>query len=458
LTLPDRIADGVVPVYQRFDARNCPLPSRLRDLVRSPSKPGFEMPAWLDRLTSIGIVTTDPQVARRQRFTNVAAFAAASNAASHFVMNGAYAWRDLGIIHAYNIIVTVIYLCVHRLQRFGDNAAAIALILVIMVGNLFVVWMLGLQSSLHVYFTLAGAMLFMLGVENWRLFLLFFALACAALFGVIQFAPERGLVLADDARLRQVLSAHAMINTIVINAALLFYALAALRRAEGDLEQQYARSEALVTTVLPPSIAARLKSGAEVRIADRIENLSVLFADLVGFTAAAHELSPGRVVDYLDDLVRTFDAMCEGHGVEKIKTIGDSYMAVAGLGGDGAAGAVAIGRLALAMMETIARQPPLGTRRLAMRIGIHCGEATAGVIGESRFSYDVWGDAVNTASRMESHGEPGRIQLSEAFRRLTDAAFLFEDRGATPIKGLGTPRTFFLVAERAVAEAQGNCV
>jgi adenylate cyclase len=120
-------------------------------------------------------------------------------------------------------------------------------------------------------------------------------------------------------------------------------------------------------------------------------------------------------------------------------------MAAAGFDGRQAEGAVAIGRLALAMMEVIEQQPPLGSRKLRLRAGIHCGPATAGVIGDTRFSYDVWGDAVNTASRMESHSEPGRIQVSEAFRDLAADHFVFEERGATDIKSLGATRTFFLV-------------
>src|SRR5205085_2232946 len=120
-------------------------------------------------------------------------------------------------------------------------------------------------------------------------------------------------------------------------------------------------------------------------------------------------------VDFLDALVRRLDVLCERQGVEKIKTIGDSYMAAAGFEGGAVAGAVAVGHLAFAMMEVIEQMPPLGRKKLKLRIGIHCGPATAGVIGDTRFSYDVWGDAVNIASRMESHGIPGRIHVSEAF-------------------------------------------
>jgi adenylate cyclase len=147
--------------------------------------------------------------------------------------------------------------------------------------------------------------------------------------------------------------------------------------------------------------------------------------------------------------VRSFDTLSEQHGVEKIKTIGDCYMAAAGFDGAAERGAAAIGRMALAMMEGIDRQAPLAGRRLRVRIGIHCGPATAGVIGDTRFSYDIWGDAVNTASRMESHGVPGRIHVSEQFRDLAAATFVFEDRGATDIKSIGSTRTFFLIEEPA---------
>jgi adenylate cyclase len=245
------------------------------------------------------------------------------------------------------------------------------------------------------------------------------------------------------------LSTNAMLNTIIINAAMIFYALTALRNAELKLEQQYERSEALVTTILPESVAERLRSGAEEHIADRIETLSVIFTDMVGFTAASHDLPPEEVVAFLDRLARDFEALCDQHGVEKIKTIGDGCMAVGGLDGNGKAGALAIGRLALAMMQQNAARPPLGSRKLGLRIGLHCGDAMAGVIGGTRFSYDVWGDAVNVAARMESHGETDRIQASEAFRALTADRFVFEPRGAIEIKGIGEMPTYFLVGEKA---------
>jgi adenylate cyclase len=418
--------------------------TRLRDLVRE-RKPSIRLPGWLERVTSVGIVTQDPRIARRQRITNVAAFATAGNTISHLIINSYHNFDGLLIIHLYNAAMTVAALLTPLLHRFGQNTAAMVLLILIIAGNTFVVWMLGTSSGLEIYFTLAGAILLFFGVENWKSFLAFFIAAAAALLITLNFAPTDGLILPDDHDLRATLFSQAMVNTIVINALMVFYALTALHRAEAELENQYARSEALLSAMMPSSVAERLKSGTETRIADRIGNLSILFADMVGFTAVAHALPPEQVVDYLDDLVRAFDTLCEQHGVEKIKTIGDCYMAIAGRGGDARAGACALGRFALAMMETMDCSQSLHGQRLSLRVGIHCGAVTAGVIGDTRFTFDVWGDAVNTASRMESHGLPRRIQVSEAFRDLTKDVFLFEERGPTEIKGIGTTQTFFLI-------------
>jgi adenylate cyclase len=418
-----------------------------RDLVIQEPKRGVNLPAWLERLLSLGIVSTDPDIVRRQRCVNVGVFATAANAASHLIFNAFYDFHGLLPIHLYNVAMIVLPLLIPRLHRFGENLGAITLALLILVGHMFVVWAMGISSDLHVYYTMAPAFLLLIGVQHWRLFLVIFILSLAALLFALNFAPLDGFVSPEDRALRDLLSTHAMVNTITINAIVLFYALSALRRAELELKHQYNRSEALIGAVIPAPIAERLKSGEE-RIADRIDTLSVIFADLVGFTEAVHHLPPEEVVDFLDRLVRVFDGLSERFGVEKIKTIGDSYMAAAGFDGRGSEGAVATGRLALAMLDAIGRQPPLGGRAPQLRIGIHCGPATAGVIGDTRFSYDVWGDAVNFAARMESNGEPGKIHVSESFRALTLDRFEFEDGGTAELKGIGVVRSYFLLREK----------
>lgn len=420
-----------------------------RDLVRQEPERGIKLPLWLTGLLSAGIVSTDRDVVRRQRCVNVAVFATAANSASHLVFNAFYDFQGLLPLHIYNAAMMVVPLFIPRLHRLGENAGAITLALLILVGHMFVVWAMGISSDLHVYYALAGAFLLLIGVQHWRLFFAIFVFYLGALLLAMYFAPYDGIILPEDRELRELLSTQAMINLTVIYAAILFYALSGWRRDELGLEHQKDRSDALIAAIMPASIAERLKSGSE-KIADRIETLSVMFADLVGFTESVHHLPPEEVVDFLDRLVRVFDGLSERYGVEKIKTIGDSYMAAAGFDGPGNEGALAAGRLALAMMEVMGRQPPLGGRAPRLRIGIHCGPATAGVIGDTRFSYDVWGDAVNFAARMESNGEPGKIHVSEAFRALTLDRFDFEERpGTTELKGIGAVRSYFLLREKA---------
>jgi adenylate cyclase len=425
--------------------------TRLRDLLGKPPRQSIHLPGWIDRLLSIGIVSTDPYVIRRQRFVNVAVLATIGSTMSHIVMHSLHDFYGLIVINIYNVFMVFVPMLIPQLHRLGENIGAIALAILLLFGHSLVVCLLGLASDLQIYFTFFPSIfLLLVGVRQWRLFIVFFVLFLAALMTLVTYAPVDGLLIPQDDKFRDELSVQAMINTMSIIAAIFFYALTAQDRAEVEAENALARSDGLIDIMMPRPIAERLKSGEE-RIADRIEMLSVMFADLAGFTEAARNLAPEQVVEFLDGLVRACDALCQRYGADKIKTIGDSYMAAAGFDGRQVEGAVAIGLLALAMMEEIDRQPPLGDRKLRLRAGIHCGPATAGVIGDTRFSYDVWGDAVNTASRMESHSTPGRIQVSEAFRNLAADHFVFEERGATDIKSLGTTRTFFLVAAREKA-------
>lgn len=419
--------------------------TRLRDLVRHERQRGFELPRWLERIVSAGIVSTDPQIIRRQRITNVTALAGSLNAITRIAANFFYDAENLLLMQVTYAGIAIFPLLVHRLHRFGDIAGPAALTIWFLAAVTLSSTFYGLQAQTQVYFLLAAIVWFVFGLEHWRLAIGGLLLTCAVMLAVVNFAPQQGIAVITDERAMKFLAIQSMINAIVINAGVLFYALFLLRRAEDELERQRARSEALVSVVLPEAVARRLRSGNETRIADRFENVSVLFADLVGFTPAAHEQPPEVVVKYLDEFVRTFDLMCETYGVDKIKTIGDSYMAVGGLHGGSVGGVMGIGHLALEMLKVQHRCAPLGRRKLELRVGIHYGTAIAGVIGDTRITYDLWGDAVNMASRMQSHGVPGRIQVSEEYRAAAGARFLFEERGATEIKGIGVACTFFLL-------------
>jgi len=204
------------------------------------------------------------------------------------------------------------------------------------------------------------------------------------------------------------------------------------------------RSERLLLNVLPASTARRLRAGEEP-IVDRYEEVAVLFADVVDFTPMSEVLSPEDVVAMLDDLFSAFDDLADRWGLEKIKTMGDAYMAVSGLPNPTPDPAGAAAHAAIAMQEEAFRV----RATLQLRIGIDVGPVTAGVIGRRKFAYDLWGDTVNTASRMQAHGVPGRIQVTERAYHLLLDRFDFEPRGPIEVKGKGVLPTYLLVGAKS---------
>jgi class 3 adenylate cyclase len=213
------------------------------------------------------------------------------------------------------------------------------------------------------------------------------------------------------------------------------------------LEAEQERSERLLLNVLPAPIAERLKQDQEV-IADGLADVSVLFADLVDFTVQSQRSSPDQVVRFLNDLFTTFDKLADRYGLEKIKTVGDAYMVAGGLPDPRPGHAEAVAEMALAMREEVAGRLDPGGRPLGVRIGIDVGPVVAGVIGRHKFIYDLWGDTVNTASRMESHGVTGCIQVTDRTHERLKGAYRFERRGPIQVKGKGEMVTWFLVARQ----------
>ncbi|NJR23363.1 MAG: response regulator [Richelia sp. CSU_2_1] len=217
--------------------------------------------------------------------------------------------------------------------------------------------------------------------------------------------------------------------------------------AQEALKIQQEQSEALLLNILPKPIAERLKR-EQSTIADSFAQVSVLFADIVGFTELSARKSPTELVKHLNVIFSHFDQLAEKHGVEKIKTIGDAYMVVGGLPTPRDDHAEAIAKMALGMQEKIARLSAETGEKLAIRIGINSGPVVAGVIGVSKFTYDLWGDTVNVAARMEATGFAGSIQVTDATYELLKGKYLFEKRGPIPVKGKGEMVTYWLVERR----------
>jgi adenylate cyclase len=273
------------------------------------------------------------------------------------------------------------------------------------------------------------------------------AAIAAGLMIALEFLVPRNTGLQPD----WVLSLSFVLTTVsacVIVVVTIGFSMREVRRAEAAMEVEYDRSEALLSNMLPASIAERLKDPARNIIADKYDDAAVLFADIAGFTERASDIAPDKLIRDLDRLYTDFDALVDKHGLEKIKVTGDSYMVVSGVPHPRPDFVEALADLALDMAETLSGLRDSRGQPLPMRIGLATGPVVAGVVGSRRFFYDVWGDAVNVASRMESTDSVGQIQVpEEVYQRLKDG-YVLQERGVVEVKGKGVMRTWYLVGRK----------
>ncbi len=303
--------------------------------------------------------------------------------------------------------------------------------------------LLGPAVGVHWYLFLvfiAGLFTFSARQNRTRYFLVIFAAVC--FFAVETFQRfQPGLIAFSDFE-AHVLAVAVRVGLILGTLSFLGYVAASYDSAEESLEHERQRSDHLLKNILPVPIAEALKEN-QGTIADAYHSTSVLFADIVGFTPLADRIDPHELVRRLNVLFSRFDELVVEHGLEKIKTIGDAYMVAAGVPVETADHAARLTRFAWAMRAEVAHNREFGTE-LELRIGIHSGPVVAGVIGRTRFLYDLWGDTVNTAARMESHGLPGEVQISRATRDLLGPEFVTDFRGMVDIKGKGPMEVYLL--------------
>ena len=216
-----------------------------------------------------------------------------------------------------------------------------------------------------------------------------------------------------------------------------------------ERERLAAENERLLLSILPEPIAQRLRDG-EPLIADRFDDVTLMFADIVEFTSLSASMSPTELVGVLNDVFSAFDELVEQYGLEKVKTIGDAYLVVGGLPERSTDHTERVASMALDLAAAVGRLEPAARLGIRFRVGIHCGPVVAGVIGTKRFIYDVWGDTVNVASRMESLGVPGRVQVTQAVMERLAERFRFDARGPIDVKGKGSMSTYFLVGRAEV--------
>jgi adenylate cyclase len=414
------------------------------------------VPGWLRRVAELGALPSDPEELRVRKAVLVLSSTLMASLA--FIWVATYAalglWVSAAIPFAYQVASAVSIYTFARIRRyrlFRTSQLWMSLVLPFALQ-----WSLGgfensSAVSLWALTSPLGALLFVGARQSIPWFAAFVglvALSAAIDPALAARAPEipDGVVVS--------FFALTILGVATTTYALLQYfvrarerALAELAREHRALEREQVKSERLLLNVLPEPVAARLKEEEGI-IADDYLGVTVLFADIVGFTPLSERLSAADVVALLDRVFARWDALAASHGVEKIKTIGDAYMAAGGIPLPRADHAEAIADLALAMRPEIARCAADMGSALEVRIGIDTGPIVAGVIGRSKFIYDLWGDTVNTASRMESHALPGTIQVTQrAYERLRER-YELRPRGTIEVKGKGPMTTYLLLGPR----------
>jgi adenylate cyclase len=369
--------------------------------------------------------------------------------ASSFIWVGTYAalglWRSAVIPLAYQVVSLISLVFLARTKRYGVYRASQVTMMLLL--PFLLQWSLGgfVQSgavALWAFTAPLGALVFYgpRGAIPWFGGFLGLVALSAAIDGALPQPAENipaGVVV--------VFFTLNIFGPSITTFALLEHFVRSRDRAHRLLAAEQELSETLLLSIFPRPIAERLKRSREV-IAERCDEVTVLFADITGFTPTAEQLPAEEVVVLLNDVFSAFDDLAATHGLEKIKTIGDGYLAAAGIPTPRSDHAEAAARLALAMREALTELPTASG--LDLRVGMDSGPVVAGVIGRTKFGYDLWGDTVNTASRMESHAPPGAIQVTErTFRRLEDG-FNFERRTGVLVKGKGKMTTYILLGER----------
>lgn len=385
---------------------------------------------------------------RRRRVLNIATWMAALVSAGFGAIE--LLTTKLWPIAVVNGVAALIFALIPLLHRFGELVAPMVLVctaygLMMAVGS----W-IGTHTGIAFFFlTSALVAVLVLGIEHLVLSCVVVAVGVAILIAINVVDPGRTQKQPEWAA--DMGFAMSAICACVMILATVWYALREIEGAKQAIELEYQRSESLLTNILPTSIAARLKNPSTTIIADKYDDASVLFADIAGYTERASQTTPADLVVFLNRVYSEFDGLVEHHGLEKVKTTGDCYMVVGGVSRPRSDHLKALARFALDLADAASGLTDRAGQQVPIRIGLGVGPVVAGVVGTCRFFYDVWGDAVNVASRMESTSLAGRIQVpQDVYRRLL-REFVFEKRGSVAVKGKGELPTWFLVGERTSA-------
>lgn len=399
----------------------------------------------LGRLAELGTTGYPTDIKRRLMILNMFSYLIIVTTVIFALQYGLTEGEEYRPLVLINLGIAFIISLVPLTHRINEIAGGLLIVVTEYVAVTTIASFLGREGGGQVLFIVgAAAPFFVFGLGRLKLAIL------VALTGLIlhlyiwfSFPPALARIPPNPRVLNDIYTQSA-ITAFGLIAVTVWYAFRLVENAKAETDK-------LLRNILPESVVERLKVEPEKPIADVFENASILFSDISGFVPLARSLGAARVVDLLNTIVRQFDALAAKHGVEKIKTIGDAYMAAAGIPEAVSDPTDRVARLGLDMLRYIERLAKETGLDISLRIGIASGPVMAGVIGTHKFSYDVWGDTVNLASRLESQSVPGRILICPTCRDRLAHAFDFESRGAIEIKGVGMQETFFVVGEKAAA-------
>jgi adenylate cyclase len=382
---------------------------------------------------------------RHRRVLNVTAMISAAITA-FFGIQGLFIGQDWWVT-AINLGSAAVFVMIPRLCGMGELVAPIVFFVVSYLTITVLCVYLGTGTGLQFYFVVAAAIvLLVLGPDHIVLASTLAAIGAATVILLEYYVPNDTGTQPPWAF--KISFALTVVTAWILVVATIWFALREIRRARDAMEAEYERSELLLANILPATIAERLKDPSRNIIADKYDDASILFADIAGYTKRASDTTPSDLVRFLDRLYTDLDLLVDRHGLEKVKTSGDSYMVVSGVPEPRADHIEALACLALDMADAVADLKDPNGRAVPLRIGLAAGPVVAGVVGARKFFYDVWGDAVNVASRMETTDVEGRIQVPKDVYERLNHAFLLEERGEVDIKGKGIMQTWYLVGRR----------
>lgn len=362
----------------------------------------------------------------------------------HFLFIFFFLFLGIKLLAYFNIISVLAWFSVNLLNKKAYHRTAFIVIETELAAHaVLAVHFTGWDFGFQYYLIILTAGIAMMPEGNRTLRAGLFLLACSLFIGLNYYALKREITWTGSVLLMTLVNTANIAATFFLIVVPVYYFKNAADRAEAALEAERRKTEALLHSILPVSVASRLKENTGT-IADGFDEVTVIFADIVDFAGLSKNISPERLVDILNNVFSRFDGLLDGRGLEKIKTIGDAYMVAAGVPEKRKDHAEAAADFALDMLSEVGGFNAEQKMNLSVRIGMNSGPVVAGIIGKKKFSYDLWGDCVNTASRMESQGKPGEIQVTRDTYELLKNKYDFIDRGTIRIKGKGEMHTYFL--------------